>query len=497
MDQTTRPNRSALARIAVRSTVWVTIGNYLNQLVGFAATLVLTRLLSAEIFGFLSLATFWFSTLNLRPKAGLNYAAIQHPQTDGDLLGTYFALDTLASIGSLALSAAAAILLTRAGYAPEVALLLIALTVADAINSLPGALSIALEKEMQLSRLTLMSLVISIAAYSVAVLLARAGAGVWSLAAINLLSGSLAIGGVYWVCRRRYPAALHFRWRFDAALARRLLRRGVTVGLSLTALGAIVLQFDNFLIGTFVGYATLGFYDRAYRIASWTNLLLTTVVTRVGFLTFSKVRDDLPRLTHAVRLALWALTTLGTPIAIVLFFSAADLVGVLYGAKWSESAFFLRFLTVYSFVWPFVSLAIWLSVALGKSRVVTTLTLAQIITLVTLATPMTLWWGVNGTILGVGITMALAFGLSCVVIFRAVPLSIGATFGAPLIAAGIAAGVLWLLTAWSVWSGLPPLVRLCVTGAAGFGAFLLALFGLKPAEMRERMRYLRLTWRKV
>lgn len=103
-------------------------------------------------------------------------------------------------------------------------------------------------------------------------------------------------------------------------------------------------QFDNFLIGTFVGATTLGFYDRAYRTSQWPNILLTAALIRVGYLTFAKVQNDIPRLTHAVRLCIWVITTLGTPMALAIFFSAPDLVTVLYTEKWLPSAPFFALL---------------------------------------------------------------------------------------------------------------------------------------------------------
>ena len=480
----------------MRSTVWVGLGTYLNQGIGFVSTLVMTRLLSPEVFGFFSMAIFWTTLLNLRTKSGLSYAAIRQPASDGDLLGTYWVLDILGVASSLALSVAAAFALSRFGYRSEVTLGLVVLMAADGITVLVSPLGMILEKEMQVSRLTLVSLLASIVAYGIAIYLAATGAGIWSLIAVNAVSSLVALAGVYWVCRQRWPLAFKWHWRFSRTLADQLLRQGLPTGLSLTALGSIVMQFDNFLIGTFVGYATLGFYDRAYRIASWPNLLLTMIVSRIGFLTFAKVQNDPPRLTHAVRLSLWVLTTLGIPLALFLFFGASDIVQILYGGKWSQSAFFLRFLTIYSLVWPFVSVGFWLSVALGHTRTTTFLTATQAIALVVLATPLTLKWGAMGTIAGVGLTMALAFSLSCAYIFRQVSLSFVATFGPAAIAGLIAAGVLLASRQFAVWGQLAPLVRLVATGLIGPSAFILVLLALRPKEMIERLRYLMQLWSK-
>jgi len=478
-----------VGRIAVRSTLWVTAGTYLGLVVGFGANLALTRLLTPELFGFFTMATFWSSLLNLRSKAGLNYSAERQPRSDGDLLGTYFALDLAVSAASLALSGLSALVLTWLHYPPPVVIAIVVLIAAEAITSLVGPLSMVLEKELQLSRLTLVSLLSSVVAYAVAIALAVMSRNIWSLLAINVVGNLVSMAGVYWVCRRRWPQAFRLKWRYNPQLARQLLRQGLSTGIALTAVGSIVQQFDNFLVGTFVGYTTLGFYDRAYGIAHWPNLLLTVVVTRVGFLTFAKVQADRPRLTHAVRLSLWVLTTLGIPMVLALVFGAGDLVQFLYGPAWSESALYLRYLVIFSLSWPIISVGFWLAVAQGDSRTTLWLTASQAVALVALGTPLTVAWGVTGTIIAVSLSMLLALVLTCRYIFRQVPLSLWPTFGQPAVAGALGFVVMLGLVRLPLWAQAPVVLRLVLAGVVGPGVFLLALWALNPGELTERVLY--------
>lgn len=484
--------------MAVRITVWTSIGTYLNQIIGFVATLVMTRLLDPSVFGTFSLATFWFTLLNLRPKAGISYSAIRQRESNGTLLGTFWGVDTLLAVGSLLLSIVVGLILLwlnaalpSLNYTPLMIVSIAVLTLADGISVVVSPLSMILEKEMQLSRLTLVSLAAAVLAYAVAIVLALSGAGIGALLAVNVITTLVSVAGVLIVCRRRWPQAFRWRWHFDRHLACRLMREGLPTGLSLTALGSIVTQFDNFLIGTFVGATTLGYYDRAYRIASWPNVLLTMIVSRVGFLTFTKVRDDQARLTHAVRLSFWVLLTLGIPIALVLFFGADDVVKILYTNRYSESAYYLRFLTLYSLVWPLVSLGFWLSAALGHGRQTMFLMGAQAMTLIVLATPLTLQLGVTGTILGVIVTMLVALGLAMRYVFKQVPLSLRGVFGAHFVATMAAAIVLLALLQLPWWNSVTSLIRLALIGSCGGGTFMVLLFALRPAELKERAHYLR------
>jgi hypothetical protein len=116
------------------------------------------------------------------------------------------------------------------------------------------------------------------------------------------------------------------------------------------------------------------------------------------------------------------------------------------------------------------------------------------VAIVVLATPLTLKWGAMGTIAGVGLTMALAFSLSCVYVFRQVSLSFVATFLPASIAGLVAAGVLLASRQLAVWGQLAPLVRALATGIFGTGTFLLVLLALRPAEMIERLRYAAQLW---
>jgi O-antigen/teichoic acid export membrane protein len=409
---------------------------------------------------------------------------------NGKLMGTYFVLDTAAALAGVVLSLVAAFLFPHLGYSPQVSLAVVALMAADSMSALTGPWAVALEKEMQLSRLSLVSIVGTILGYGAALGLALSGVGLWSLLIINFVTTAIGMLGTYIVCRARMPSTLGMRWGFDATLARQLVSQGIVTGLSLTALSSIVTQYDNFLIGTFVDATTLGYYDRAYRIAHWPNLLLTVTMSRIAFLTFSKVKDDLPRLTHAVRIALWAVTTFGIPITLMLAFGASDIVQILYGGRWAESAYFLRFLTVYSFIWPAVSVGLWLAIALGKSRVTAGMTVAQALLIVVAATPLTLAFGANGTVAGVLITMVASFIIANVVIFRHVPLTVREVYGAPLVATIAAVIVALLFTAVPFWHQISPLLRLIALLGPTCVVFWLTLYLLNPRETKQRVKFL-------
>lgn len=479
------------ARIAVRNTVWVTLFSYASQAVGFGAMLVLARLLGPEVFGVFALGNFWASMLNLRSKSGLRYSVIRQPVTTGELLGTAYTLDMVLAVITIALSAGALFALPMFNYAFEVGVVALVMAGLEALFILfVGAKSYELEREMQLSRVGLVGIGASLVSYAVAIILAYAGFGIWSLLAMNIITSVVTIAGVLWVYHKRIPSGARQERKFSQQTAKALLNQGLPAGVADLCTGTIVSQYDNFLVGTFIGPTTLGFYDRAFRTAQWTNILFSGSLQRVSLVTFPKLQHDMPRLTHAVRLYMWVLMILCVPVVLAVVVSAPDLILTLYGPQWAESAFFLRFMAAYALVTPFSGLASIVSYSLGNTRLMLTLAIAQAIAIVALGTPLTLWLGTIGIVVAVGLTNAIGFGISYRFIFGHLPLSARAVFGPALGAIGVALIATYLLFSIPGWSTLPPFVRLILSAGVSSGTYMAVLFVLRPGEMIERVRYL-------
>jgi hypothetical protein len=146
---------------------------------------------------------------------------------------------------------------------------------------------------------------------------------------------------------------------------------------------------------------------------------------------------------------------------------------------------------------PFISLAGTLAYAVGNIRMTVWITVAQVVTMLGVATPLTLAFGAAGTVGGLGVTIAVGFTISALYIFRRLPLSVGATFGAPILAAGIATLVTVLIVNQAGWRELATLMRLAIIGLTSSGLYLVCLVALRPAEMAERIRYLTRTFRGI
>lgn len=473
----------------VRGGAAVALTSYFLFGFGFAANLVLTRLLSPADFGIFSLGTFFFAVLNLRPKSGVDQAFAQHAVTDGAASGTFAALSVATGIGSLLVTLIAAPLLIRLGYSQPVVTVTLLLATVGLIDSVMGIGWVQLDKALLFGRVSVVTALAFPLSYLPAFYLAAAGGGYWALVAQNAAYSLLLLIGLWLTARRALTEIWRTRWTFSVALARRFLQFGVYVGLA-TIFATIVYQFDNLLVGTLVNVETLGYYDRAYRIAQWSSILVGSVLTRTAFYAYSRLQNDIRRLTKTARMSLWIVTTLALPIALAVFVSADDLVLFLFGPRWLPSAILLRFLVVYSVLRPLLDDAGSLFVAIGHPRRTTLVTVLQALALIAAATPLTAQFGAVGAALGVAIAFVVGLSITYYFVRRTLPeLDLREAFLVPSLAALI---TLLLAVAFALWVrglGLALWLQLGIESVTTAALYLGLTYLLRPRLTRERAVY--------
>jgi lipopolysaccharide exporter len=482
------PESRPLAQQVVRGGLWVAASSYFNIAFGFLAVLVLTRLLTPEEFGVFALASFFFALVNLHPKLGLGYAFTQRREMDGRLIGTYVTLEVAAGIGSILLGLAAAPVLHLLGYSADTIWVMLALAGVGLLESAMSAAMVLLDKELRFGYTSLVSSVAFPLSYIPAFWLALHGGGYWSLVSQSGTYALLLLVGMWWMTRRHLAHVWQLRWQFDGRTGAALVHFGVMVGAAGLA-GVLVSQFDNFLVGTFVSLAVLGFYDRAYRVAQWPTLLITGVISRTTFYTYARLQDDVGRLQRTVTMSLWLITTLALPLAIGIFVAAPDLVALLYGERWLPSALFLRFLVAYSVIRPLLDDASALFVAVGKPTRSVAVSVVMAVTLMVVGTPFTLLWGAVGTSVAVGITFLVGLGITYRYVIQTIVLKFAKTLGLPLLATAVTLLLYWLLLRSFDVNSWPLIVRVAAKGIAAPVTYLAIMFALEGREMWERALY--------
>ncbi|MEW5719931.1 MAG: oligosaccharide flippase family protein, partial [Chloroflexota bacterium] len=269
-----------LASRAVRGAVLVLFGSYTNMALGIVYGVIMARLLDPDHFGVFALALFFVTALDVRGKLGLDYAFIHRQPTTDQLIATHWALQTAAALLTLLLVALASLIVANLNYPAAAAPMMLALAGAMIIEAAGTTARAALEKELVFARSTFVVTSALFLSYLVAIGLAVRGYAAWALVGQVAVNAAFSSVGFWWAYRwlGHRPS---IRLSFDRALAGWLLRFGATLALGSVAT-MLLLQFDNFLVGTFVGAAALGYYAQAYKVAQWPTGLVTHIVSRAA-----------------------------------------------------------------------------------------------------------------------------------------------------------------------------------------------------------------------
>jgi O-antigen/teichoic acid export membrane protein len=107
----------------------------------------------------------------------------------------------------------------------------------------------------------------------------------------------------------------------------------------------VVSQIDRALVGRMAGAASLGLYAFAARLASLPSTAAYKAVLGVGFPMFARLQSEPERLRAATLRAVGLMTLLAAPISAGLCVVAADMVPLVFGARWEGMIPALRILS--------------------------------------------------------------------------------------------------------------------------------------------------------
>ena len=473
-----------LGRRAVSGTFWVAGSTYVGFVLNFVTNVWLMRLLAPDLFGIFALALFFLGIFKKVGAFGFNYALV-HRQDDLErAVPTHLFLHLSASALSVLLILVAAPLLTPR-YGSQMTTALIVMALFSVFEDASNTPRIVLEKELAFRQVSLLSMGNTLATSVLSIGIAYAGGGIWAIVArqaVNVVIGFIG----YWAM-----SPVPFRVRFDREMIRWYIRFGAYIWVSGIAT-YLILEFDDFLVGTIAGSLALGFYNRAYRFSTLPTDVIGSVVGRVAFPIYSKLQNDRERLSLAVHLILRALSVLCLPASVLLVLVAPQFTRILLGETWMPMVPLLQLLVVYSMLRPLYNATGELFAAVGSPRTSGLIQLAQAVLSVA-ACPFAVWkFGATGAAVVAGVVMTLGVVLAYTVAGRWIDVRYGKVFGVPALAAVV--GALATLEAERFLDRGMPWLDLLSRSAVFLAVFAAILLPIEGRSLFEEFRYLRSQW---
>jgi O-antigen/teichoic acid export membrane protein len=312
---------------AIRGVPWTLLSYAGSKGIAILTTLVLARLVAPADFGILALATLATNFLTWIADMGFSGTVVLRQDLDERGLGTLLSLMAITGLLAGLIAVAVAPLAALVFSTPQLTGVLAAVAALLPLGSVAGFWEALMQRELAFRRRFLGMIIQSLVMAVVAIPLAAAGAGVWSLV-FGQLAGMAALGVVLFVL-----APLHVKPVFDRALARSAFRTGrafLGQGLAMYTRQNV----DTVTVGLAFGDRRLGYYSMANRFG---DLIYWTIAHPVGKVTFpafarSSYQGDDVRPTFLRVLGMVALVS--CPIGIIMSAAAEPFTRAVFGDTW-------------------------------------------------------------------------------------------------------------------------------------------------------------------
>src|SRR6516164_1532690 len=327
-------------------------------LLRLGSLIVLARLLDPKDFGLLGMVTAFTGVLGLFRDFGLSSAAVQRVTVTEDQMSTLFWINIFlgALLGLVVLGMAPAI----AAFYHEPRLLGVTAVLASGFlfNAAGIQHSALLQRQMRFTALAMISVVSSLVGIVTGIVGARAGYGYWALVVMTVASPLIATSGV-WLSSGWVPGMPRRRTGI-----RSMMHFGGT--LTLNGLVAYVAyNAEKVMIGRFWGADAIGIYGRAYQLVNIPTENLNSAVGAVAFSALSRLQNDPIRLKNYFLKGFSLVLGLTLPITIACALFADDVVFVLLGPKWKDTAAIVRLLAPTIAIFAIINPLGWLMYSIG------------------------------------------------------------------------------------------------------------------------------------
>ncbi|BFK46147.1 lipopolysaccharide biosynthesis protein [Alistipes sp. i18-0019-D1] len=319
---------------------YTSVAKYAGVVVTILVTAVLARLFTPEEFGVVNIATVIIAFFAIFSDLGIGPAVIQHRNLSRRDLGGIFSL-TLWSAAVIALLFFAASGLIASFYDDSAQLrdicriLALNLFFATA-NIVPNAL-VMRDKRFRFAAVR--SLAVQVVGGAAGIAAAYAGAGIYALT-INPVFSSLMLFAINY---REYP--LRIRLRPSRGAIRKVFSFSA-YQFSFQLLNFFSRNLDKLLMGRYMSLSDLGYYDKSYRLMMMPLQNIAFVISPVMHPIFAHMQDDLKKLGESYLKVIRLLAFIGLPLSAVLWFTAEELVLIIFGGQWMPSVAAFRILAL-------------------------------------------------------------------------------------------------------------------------------------------------------
>ena len=309
---------------------WSAIAKFGGQLINWAITLFVMRLLVPADYGLVAMLSILFMFLGMLGEMGFGSSITQSPTLDEREIRQTFGAALLVNVAICVLLVLAAPAIAAFYNEPRLVDMARVAALGFVGSGMMPVYSGLLQREMRFRTSARIEIVSGIVGNVSTLAFALAGFGAWSLILGNLVANPLRVAMFF-------SSATTFYWpSFRFGNTRRLWSFGGNI-LITRVVWYWSSQADVLIAGKFLGKEALGLYSVAVHLASLPMQRAAGIINGVAFAAFAKIQDDPRAVAHNTRLGVRLMAFVTFPVLWGIGAVAPELVDIAIGPAWTDS----------------------------------------------------------------------------------------------------------------------------------------------------------------
>lgn len=314
-------------------------GKYSKIILSLVLNAILARILSAEDYGIVAVITVFSTFFTTFSDMGFGPAIVQNKElTDNDINNIYSFTVYISLV--LMLIFAVCSFPISAFYEDQVYIslggMLSVSLLFNALNMVPNGL---LNRDKKFVSIALRTVVVYVGSAVITIVLAFMGLRYYALAIQAILS---ALFTFVWNFATTKP-------QFKISVEMKSIKKVINYSgyqFAFNVVNYFSRNLDNVLTGKFMGNAELGYYNKAYTLMLYPVNNLTGVISPVLHPILSDYQKQIDIIYRKYMKIVKFLACLGLYVAPFCFLAANEIINILYGANWTNSAICFRLLSI-------------------------------------------------------------------------------------------------------------------------------------------------------
>jgi len=352
-------------------------------------TIILARLLSPEDFGLFGIALLTLSSLRSFSNTGFDQALIQRKDNTEPYLNSAWVIQILRGVVLGLILVALAPLVGSFFSEPRVVPLVRVLGVAALIGGFKNIGVVYLKKELDFYKFFLYRLSGTLTDLTIALIIGFIYRSVWALV-LGIVARNIVWSIVSYIIHDYRP-----NFKLNWEVTKELFTFGQWI-LSSSILYFLLNEGDDIFLGKLLGATALGLYQMAYRISNIPATEITITIERVAFPAYSKLQDNLEKLSNLYLLIVQTLSIVAFPLTGYVVLFAKDFTKLFLGQDWLPMVTSMQILCIYGLFRTFGGITGSVFRAIGKPNILTKIIFFNLISVAAIIYPLSIIWGIEG-----------------------------------------------------------------------------------------------------